>query len=47
MLRGTKHILERTKQKLEYHLAARHIYPEIYADRSPFEKGIVQAMDVV
>ncbi|CAH1129723.1 unnamed protein product [Ceutorhynchus assimilis] len=46
-LRGHKHILERTKQKLEQHLAARHLYPEIFGNRSPFEKEIVQAMDVV
>ncbi|KAL1489416.1 hypothetical protein ABEB36_014314 [Hypothenemus hampei] len=46
MLRGSKHILEKAKQKLENNLAARHLYPEIYKNRSPFQKDVAKAMDV-
>ncbi|XP_050311146.1 clavesin-2-like isoform X2 [Anthonomus grandis grandis] len=47
ILRGCKHSVEKTKQRLEQHLIARHMYPEVYSNRSPFSKDIVQAMDVI
>ncbi|XP_066251991.1 alpha-tocopherol transfer protein-like [Euwallacea similis] len=46
-LRFSKHNLEKTKQKLENHLAARHLYPEIYKNRSPVSQEILQAMNTV
>lgn len=47
VLRANKHVLERTKRKLEQQLAARHIYPAFFKNRSPFSKEIERAMNVV
>ncbi|XP_060533216.1 alpha-tocopherol transfer protein-like isoform X2 [Cylas formicarius] len=46
-LRGSKHHLVKAKRKIEHHLSARYLFPEVYANRSPFTKDIIQAMDVV
>ncbi|XP_030754999.1 alpha-tocopherol transfer protein-like [Sitophilus oryzae] len=46
-LRGTKHNLDRAKRKLENYLSARHLYQEVYLNRFPLTKDILQAMDVV
>uniref|UniRef100_A0AAR5Q460 CRAL-TRIO domain-containing protein n=1 Tax=Dendroctonus ponderosae TaxID=77166 RepID=A0AAR5Q460_DENPD len=47
VLRANKHVLDRTKRKLEQQLAARHIYPEFFQNRSPFSQEIERAMSVV
>ncbi|XP_066153946.1 retinol-binding protein pinta-like [Euwallacea fornicatus] len=46
-LRFSKHNLERTKKKLENHFAARHLYPEVYKNRSPISQEILQTMNTV
>ncbi|XP_067015152.2 clavesin-2 [Anabrus simplex] len=46
-LRGCKHNLERTKQKLDVYFSVRGAVPELFSKRDPLSKDIQQAMEVM
>ncbi|KAJ8921241.1 hypothetical protein NQ315_013713, partial [Exocentrus adspersus] len=46
-LRNCKHDMEKVKTKLECYYATRHLYQELYSNRSTFACDIIQALDTI